>query len=127
MTTPSFGCDVCWPDNAEQAWINHASLDITQRLVDESHYIVKLHQCPHCQQQFVSVFSERVDWLDGEDPQDRQVMPVTPAECEALQHLPDALALYQLAPKRQSLHWELPKGEYRRVRWRQGLHPVPHD
>lgn len=127
MTQSPFGCDTCWPDNAEQAWINHASLDITRRLVDESHYIVKLHQCPHCQQAFVSVFSERIDWIDGEDPQDRQVMPLTSDEYQVLQHAPDDQALYELAPQRQSLHWQFPKGADPRVAWSHGLHRVPHD
>ena len=45
--------------------------------VDESHFIVSIRCCVTCGQHFLSLFCERVDWADGDDPQTRVAIPVS--------------------------------------------------
>lgn len=127
MTNDIFGCKTCWPDQANDAWSSFKSLNLTKELVDESHFKIKVHACPQCQQAFVSVFSERIDWIDGEDPQDRQIMPLTPQEQQAVIGAENEDVVYQISPQRKVLHWEFPKGSDSIARWAVGLQRVPHD
>jgi hypothetical protein len=63
------GCAACWAEEADAAWAAHRGLTAEARLVDESHFDVALLRCPACGQRFASVFTERIDWVNGEDPQ----------------------------------------------------------
>ena len=49
-------------------------------LIDESHFHVMILACPSCAQRFVSMFTETIDWVNGDDPQDSTLLPVTEAE-----------------------------------------------
>ncbi|MGE5838866.1 MAG: hypothetical protein ACM34H_02955, partial [Deltaproteobacteria bacterium] len=73
----AFGCESCWPASPESAWKARLSQSIDARLIDESHFAVMISSCPKCRQRFVTVFTEMVDWADGEDPQFTTVIPVT--------------------------------------------------
>jgi len=53
-------------------------------LVNESHFLVQLRSCPECGQRFLWIFTEFVDWENGEDAQYRQILPVTRTEADAI-------------------------------------------
>lgn len=63
-----FGCKRCWPPSAGAAWKARGALTHVAELIDESHFHVMILACPRCTQRFVSVFTETVDWADGDDP-----------------------------------------------------------
>ncbi|MDY6812916.1 MAG: hypothetical protein SV108_04430 [Pseudomonadota bacterium] len=128
--TKPFGCDRCWPADADAdaAWKAMLELRIALRLIDESHFTVKLRTCERCGQGFVTVFTETIDWQGGDDPQRWSVTPVTPDESIALQGAGGLMAmLHKLAPERRSLCHDSPKGEPPRNFWTQGIVIGPHD
>lgn len=120
-----FGCAVCWPESAEEASEATPGLEVLCWLIDESHYIIKTVKCSACGQHFVTVFTERVDWVDGDDPCTRSRLPVTRSELSHLSASEEDLAL--LAPSRRCLCADSPKGEPTKVSWRLGLSVGPHD
>lgn len=77
-----FGCPTCLPERPSREWAR--TLGITDWLIGDSHYAVQIRQCPACGQRFVHIFSEFIDWKDGDDAQYSDVVPITPAEAEAL-------------------------------------------
>ena len=81
------GCPSCFP--AEPTAM--PALEHEASLVDEVHFLVSLGRCAACGQRFVSVFCERIDWVGGEDPQTRSVLPITGEEADRL--LADGAAL----------------------------------
>jgi hypothetical protein len=86
--------------------------------------------CPHCAQRFVSVFTETIDWVAGDDPQYWTLLPVTPAEANSLQQKGGALSeadLNALGPHRRSLRRDFPKGEESWVYWGSGIVVRYHD
>jgi hypothetical protein len=86
--------------------------------------------CPHCSQRFVSVFTETVDWADGEDPQYWTTLPLTGTEAETLLKKKDDVSedtLEMLGVGRKSLRRDYAKGEQPRVYWGIGLIIGPHD
>ncbi|MDX6770236.1 MAG: hypothetical protein SF051_11945 [Elusimicrobiota bacterium] len=121
------GCAACWPDSPEAAWESRRALAPAAELVDESHYGVRLLGCPACGQRFLSVFTERVDWADGEDPQHWALMPVTLEEAVSLAAAPTEAAIDALAPRRRSLRRDFPKGGEPRCFWDEGARVRPHD
>ena len=86
--------------------------------------------CPDCDQRYVSVFAETVDWVGGEDPQYWTLLPVTIAEAETLIARREAVndaVLIALGPGRRSLRRDFPKGQPPRVSWGTGMFVGPHD
>jgi hypothetical protein len=85
--------------------------------------------CPVCAQRFVSVFTETIDFVGGEDPQRTILMPLTEAEAAALVALGDGLterALEAIGAGRRSLHRDWPSdGDAVNV-WGRGLSVGPH-
>ena len=79
-----FGCVRCWPADAEAAWEARRALARSAELIEESHFHVMLLACPACDQRYVSVFTETIDWADGDDPQHWSLLPVTAAEAAEL-------------------------------------------
>lgn len=61
-----FGCERCWPDNAELVWRARGGLAHGTPIVDDMHFIVAMLACEDCQQQFLSIMTETIDWDDGE-------------------------------------------------------------
>lgn len=123
------GCDRCWPASPESAWEARRTLIAQSDLADESHFHVGIASCSHCAQRFVSVFTETIDWVDGEDPQDWTQLPITGDEAEALRQAGDALEseLNGLDPRRRSLRRDSPKGGPVRLFWGTGLFVSRHD
>jgi hypothetical protein len=102
----------------------------TADLIDESHFHVTIRQCPACSQSFVSIFTETIDWADGEDPQYWTLMPLTPREAADLTRQGGAVteaALTGLGPGRRSLHHDHPKGAEARSYWDTGIQVGWHD
>ena len=125
-----FGCERCWPDSPEAA--SQASHDRRRlcKLIDESHFQVSLLQCPHCDQQFIYIFTETIDWRDGDDPACRTTTPITQAEAAGLSAKGESLTeqdIERLAPTRRSLLDDYPKGGPRAVMWGAGVIVRFHD
>ena len=125
-----FGCEHCWPADADAAWAARDSLSRVEELIDESHFHVMVLACPRCHQRFVSVFSETIDWTDGDDPQYWRLLPVTEPEARSLieqRHSLSETELTRLGPERRCLQRNHPKAAPVQVLWRTGLFVGPHD
>ena len=101
-------------------------------LVDESHFGVSILRCPRCGQQFLSLFCERVDWADGDDPQTRVVVPVSEDEATRLQVAnvaADENAIPEIvANERRFLYHDMPQGAAETLAWKTRLLFIPgHD
>jgi hypothetical protein len=125
-----FGCGHCWPPDAAAAWEARRRFSHVAELIDESHFIVTLRACPRCKQRFVSVFTETIDWADGDDPQYWTVLPVTAEEAAGLLREGEALTegrLEALDPGRRCLRLNHPKDSPRSVFWGTGICVGWHD
>lgn len=123
---PSFGCRHCWPESAEEAWEARSGLKETARPADESHYAVRVLKCRQCGQQFVSVFTEMIDWADGDDPQYWRMLPITAEEAAGLAGAIGTDTV--IGGGRRSLRRDCPKDGPERTYWSTAcdLNP-PHD
>lgn len=126
-----FGCATCSPADAAEAWNARAGFAPVAVLVEESHYRVAIESCGSCGQRYVHVFCEMIDWVDGNDPQFRVLMPIDAAETERLLALGsdvDEATLAALGPRRRSLERDFGKDAAApSVYWATGLHLAPHD
>ena len=127
MSDPSlgldFGCGGCWPSRADAAWEARALLSLAAVLVDESHYIVRILECPNCTQRFISAFSETIDWSGGDDSQFWTLMPITAPEAADLARQGESLTeakLAGLATTRRSLRRDYPTAAAPRIYWGTG-------
>ena len=119
-----FGCAECWQQDASLVISAFSVLKIDSYLIDESHYIVAIRYCLKCSQKFLSVFTEMVDYADGDDPQYRMVMPITTDESEKLIQLGDFISNKNLASigiGRRSLRWDYAKGATVSIYWGTGV------
>ena len=125
-----FGCERCWPSSAHAAWGARDALSHVAELIDESHFHVVVLACRRCTQRFVSVFTEMIDWVDGDDPQYWTLLPVTGPEAADLvdqgASLTDA-KLGALGPGRRCLRVDHPKAAARRIFWGSGILVGLHD
>lgn len=101
-------------------------------LVDESHFGASILRCAHCGQHFLSLFCERVDWADSDDPQARVVVPVSEDETRRLQAAnvaADENAILEIvANERRFLYHDMPKGAAETLAWETRLLFIPgHD
>jgi hypothetical protein len=91
-------------------------------LVDESHFGVSILRCVQCRQHFLSVFCERVDWADSDDPQTRVVVAVSEDEVQRLQTANIAAdengILEIVANERRFLYHDMPKGGADTLQWK---------
>ena len=125
-----FGCEHCWPPAADSAWEARGALTRVVELIDESHYHVMILACSGCTQWFVSVFTETIDWENGDDPQYWTLVPITAAESADLVQervSPTDTNLNALGPGRRSLRRDHPKGVAPRLFWGTGVHVGLHD
>ena len=101
-------------------------------LVDESHFMASIERCDSCGQHFLTLFCERVDWVDSDDPQTWLAFPVNADEVVRLQAANVAaneniLTAIVASPQRFLYH-DMPKGAPDVLEWRDGLLLVPaHD
>ena len=101
-------------------------------LVDESHFDVSILRCVQCGQHFLSLFCERVDWVDSDDPQTRVVVPVSEDEVQRLQTANIAadenVILEIVANERRFLYHDMPKGAPETLAWKTRTLFIPgHD
>jgi hypothetical protein len=82
LTDRPFGCPRCFPPDAAAACEAAHELSVVAELVEQSHLSIRVRSCPSCGQRFVWVFSEMIDWVDGNDPQRCTLVPISPAEAE---------------------------------------------
>ncbi len=125
-----FGCGRCWPPSPDAAWEARRSLNHVVELIDELHFRIMILACPDCNQRFLSVFTEMVDWADGDDSQYWKLLPITGEEAADLVQQKDSLTetrLNALGPGRRCLWRDYPKGEAPRVFWGTGLWVDLHD
>jgi len=125
----AFGCPICWPPSAESAWVARGALERRVRLIDESHLDVSLLRCPACGQDFLSVWTEQIDWAGGEDPQSSTLLPLTAEEAAGLAAggPPEEAALEAFGRGRRSLRREHPSDAAPRLFWGRGLLVGRHD
>lgn len=124
------GCERCWPRAADAAWEARRALTHVAELIDESHFHVMILACPRCAQRFVSVFTETIDWKDGDDSQYWTLLPITEAEAADLVKQRDSLTetkFNSLGPYRRSLRLDHPKAAPGRIFWGTGIFVRPHD
>ena len=122
------GCRTCIPDEPSSA--TALKLGDEARLVDESHFIVKVRFCPQCGQKFLWVFTEQIDHVNGEDPQCWSVLPISPEEAEAMIDAVDNLdleAISRLGMRRRFLRDESPAFGPRNCGYLFGPLIGPHD
>lgn len=125
-----FGCKSCLPESAAEAWKTRNALARELELISESHFHIMILSCRGCGQRFVSVFTESIDWDDGEDPQNWLLLPLTDAEAAWLAARGDAVTgqeLEALGPGRRALEYDHPKFGPARTFWSAGLMVGPHD
>lgn len=101
-------------------------------LVDESHFIVSIRRCVRCGQHFLTMFCERIDWADGNDPQTRVAVHVSEDEVRRLPTAnvgaDDNAILGIVSNDRRYLYHDMPKGEPDTLAWKTGPLFVPgHD
>ncbi len=127
----NLGCDRCWPPSADAAWEARRQLIRGNPLIDELHYGVWILTCSACSQHFISIFTEEIDWADGDDSQYWIVMPLTQQEAADIAGRGGSLTeegLNSLASDRRSLRRDYPKGaDVPRLFWASGVSIPPHD
>jgi hypothetical protein len=122
------GCALCWPADAAAAWAARDRLGEDATVVEEPHFIVRILACAPCGQRFVSVTTEQIDWDDGEDPVQRILIPVTPAEAGAVAAgRGSAASIAAIVQSRRSLVQDWPKGEPAKIFWARGIWIGPYD
>lgn len=128
MRNLTFGCGHCWPASPEAAW--EAQRKPERELVDESHFGAHITRCDACGQRFLVIFTETIDWSDGDDPQYWTIIPVTADEVEALARPgqpPSEAELSAVGPGRRSLWRNAPKGKPIECFWNEGVGLLVHD
>ena len=125
----TFGCLQCWPDSADVAWEARKHLVGASELIDESHFHVMILSCSKCSQQFLSVFTESIDWVGGEDPQYWTTLPLTAPEAADLvgRSGTSETDFASFGQGRRSLRHDFPKDELPRNYWGKGILIGPHD
>lgn len=129
-TQKEFGCEHCWPADPKAAWEARRALTRHAELVEESHFHIMILACSRCAQNFISVFTETIDWADGEDPQYWALLPLTDTETATLVRQRGSVTEAQLdalGTGRRSLHHDHPKDGGPFTFWGTGIWVGPHD
>jgi hypothetical protein len=131
LSEEQFGCKECFGAPAETFWASWRRFNEVERLVDESHFIVRIVACSQCGQRYVAVTTEMIDWKGGDDPIYRSILPLSAAEAEMLLHQGanvDVKAIERLGDKRRYLKVDWPSGQQQFIGWATGnLRIGPHD
>jgi uncharacterized protein YbaR (Trm112 family) len=123
MGPGAVGCNTCFGSDASVVWENRRRFEFIERLVDESHYVVSIIACPDCAQRFLSVFTEKVDWVNGEDPTENSIFPLSRDEAASVVAKGDALNLEGLdflGESRRHLRSSWPSSGPRQLWWATG-------
>ena len=119
-----FGCKRCGASSAQAAADNRDQLKLVAELVDRSHFAASILECP-CGQRWLSIFTEIIDWSEGNDAQYCTLLPVTKSEADELQEQGTNVSPNLLRQKGFNRRY-LQIGN--RVVWADGQLPIsPHD
>ena len=125
---PVAGC-VCKNPDASVAWKMGRTAHVS--LIDESHLGAQLFRCAACNQDFLQIFTEVVDWEDGDDSQAWSVHPIEAELAERLKAAReevDEAFLAGLGIEGRQLSSCYPRGSFKSVKWSDGpLVILPHD
>ncbi|MFI6867111.1 hypothetical protein [Nocardia sp. NPDC050406] len=116
--TTEFGCEACYGEDPIAASNYYRQCPTDELVEDDPHFILRIKHCERCEQRFVSIFTEFVDWSGGEDAMYTTVMPVTEAEAAAISAA--ALSYRQigeLGRGRKHLRSDWPTGKPKRIGW----------
>lgn len=123
------GTCVCQGSDAQAAWEMHRSPTVD--LIDESHLSVRLFRCVDCGQRFLQIFTELIDWDEGDDSQAWHVYPI---DAEVARRLiargeeVDEGFLLRLGVSCRHISRMFPRGCHDSIEWRDGpLVILPHD
>jgi hypothetical protein len=122
-----WGCRHCFGPSAKEALLTRHRARELARLIDDSHFIVRILACPYCQQRAVAVTTELIDWDGGDDPTERSLLPVTVEESERLIAQGESLDLHYLVSLGQGRPylWNAwPKGGESSVYWEKGFYRI---
>lgn len=126
-----FGCDHCWPVEAEAAWSATRKLVRDTELIDDSHFHILIVKCNQCAQRYISVFTEMIDWENGNDPQYWILLPITNSEVVKLIQNRDSISeneINALGKGRKSLRRDFPRDVKVPITfWGSGIFVGPHD
>ena len=125
-----FGCDKCLPEAVDAAWEAARNLPTESQLIDESHCRVSIHCCLACSQRYLRLFTEMIDWADGEDSMYWTIIPITDPEAAEIVRRGetlDASTINAVGTGRRSLRRDYPKGDSPHVYWGHGIYVGPHD
>lgn len=121
----------CQSENTEIAYATISTGTRINQLADESHFGAYLIQCKLCDQLFLTIFCETIDWVDGDDPQTWSYTMVTEEEANQVRDLGDSiddLSIMKLSLPGKTLWRSFPKGEQISLKWSDGpLIVMPHD
>jgi hypothetical protein len=81
---PSVGCPQCFQAAPETVWQSRRAFRQVAEVIAESHFHVLVLECPACGQRSVSIFSEAIDWANGDDAQFWRLAPLTVEESQRL-------------------------------------------
>jgi hypothetical protein len=113
---------ICLGDDSRAASEAIRKAEHISMLVDESHFGVSILRCVRCAQHFLSLFCERVDWAEGDDPQTTVMVPVSEGEVQRLKTANVAIdenaILEILANERRFLYHDMPKGAADTLAWK---------
>ncbi len=134
--TASWGCARCLGSDAAAAWRWLGARESRRGLLSEPHFSLSLTTCRACGQRFARVFSERIDWRGGEDPQRTDLIPLGAEEARAFEEDATrsggrgvaALLTRVTGDGRRRLVWDWPSGQGAHIVWMTSAFRMPrHD
>lgn len=128
------GCSKCYDKDPVRAWDLFKNTVTLESLINESHFSIRIRQCRACDQKYLAVFTETIDWQDGQDPQLWSIVPVAPDEIAVLINAGSddsdvslVRSVENAVMERQSLCLDWPKGSDQKIFWRKGIIVGLHD
>ena len=101
-------CEAC--GNEDPAKALAAGYGFVASVVDDSHFRLQIKRCERCGREFLFVFTEIIDWENGDDRQYFDLMPLTGEEVQTLVRLGEGVSLDELmrwSETRRVLQWGL--------------------
>lgn len=123
------GCERCSGSDPALVWAERP-FELVSELVYESHFMVSVLECKLCTQKWLSIFTELIDWNDGDDDQSSWLMPLRPEEAAELISAGAQVSttrITEIGSGRRSLYIARPTGQEQRISWSHGLFIGPHD
>lgn len=120
------GCALCGSLDAKTAWASLHTLHVASP-VREVHFGIDVKRCT-CGQPWVVMFTERVDFRDGNDDQTWLAMPVTDAEASVLTTCDPSRVSQGVAELGRNRRFLLRSNTSNTIAWRDsGFAIPPHD